>query len=669
MERRKGWRMLLMRWMASSSWAAREPPALGSPARNLTALKRPPGASHFQTSPKPPPPRGSMRRYPGIGSAPARGRVVPAPAHRSHPEGPRARSFRVPDESDVQVIRAERRDAAGAHAKVVHAVATVQSIPSGRMACAGRRTVRELVQAATKGDHAPGRLLRSAASPEDASASTTPSQRAAVNGTAAPTGGGSGTNQAASAAHSPDSPAPVRAETATAPSAPAGSITIGRSILLIISRTDLRLGAGPDRRRRGVEHPKAQVRVGRRRPRGPHALRFQRVRPLAQPGRVRQFHRPAVDGQPRRHHVARRPRRRRHDAALVAGQGVDEAALADVGRPGHGHAPGSRQPAAQRRPPHQRPSSADAASHVAAFAAPPPRSPGRRRRRRDTGRGGSPPCGPLARGRGRRPRPRRLFRVGEGNKLPPVADLHATRLQQVEHEANRRPAAVAVQFQPRRRPHSPDGQHGFVGDLDAQPAHEETARTWIGGRFGAGACTEQRPNRLPGSPARPRPRRRRPPGRAASGKRRRWGRSSSRILDPAPSGGARGCQRPGETHGHVRAPCGPRLAAVRSRNRTQVLIYYAGGISFSAAQRNILHSRVANTPLLASGSTRPREWSVPARGAKRPGAPEECSFALSASWPWGCWTRVVVAAAAPWAAGAAGSAWGLVQAAHRGPAV
>jgi hypothetical protein len=64
-DRMKGWRMALMLWKASSS-RDREvlwPPGRAvSPWTNLMALNRPPGTSHFQTSPKPPLPSGSTSR-------------------------------------------------------------------------------------------------------------------------------------------------------------------------------------------------------------------------------------------------------------------------------------------------------------------------------------------------------------------------------------------------------------------------------------------------------------------------------------------------------------------------------------------------------------------------------------------------------------------------------
>src|SRR5262249_33867838 len=72
MEQMNGWRTSLTRSRACSSCSARTPSTsreLRLPYTNLMALKSPPGASHFQTSPKPPLPKGSMRRYPGMGSA------------------------------------------------------------------------------------------------------------------------------------------------------------------------------------------------------------------------------------------------------------------------------------------------------------------------------------------------------------------------------------------------------------------------------------------------------------------------------------------------------------------------------------------------------------------------------------------------------------------------
>ena len=101
----------------------------------------------------------------------------------------------------------------------------------------------------------------------------------------------------------PASPAPVRAETRTAPVASVRSHAAGRSILLTTS-SDGPFGLRPDRRRGGVEDPQTQVGGGRRLPRHPHALRFQRIRRVPHAGRVRQLDRPAVDGQARR-----RPRR------------------------------------------------------------------------------------------------------------------------------------------------------------------------------------------------------------------------------------------------------------------------------------------------------------------------------------------------------------------------
>src|SRR5579883_873051 len=70
-DNKKGWRSDLMCWMALSSATAGAASVCTwqrSPSTNLIALNRPPGASHFQTSPKPPRPKGSSRRYPGIGS-------------------------------------------------------------------------------------------------------------------------------------------------------------------------------------------------------------------------------------------------------------------------------------------------------------------------------------------------------------------------------------------------------------------------------------------------------------------------------------------------------------------------------------------------------------------------------------------------------------------------
>src|SRR5262245_24894576 len=63
------------------------------------ALRRPPGASHFQTSPKPPLPSGWIRRYPGIGSAFGSrthviGLVLPALAARTGREGKGGREAR-----------------------------------------------------------------------------------------------------------------------------------------------------------------------------------------------------------------------------------------------------------------------------------------------------------------------------------------------------------------------------------------------------------------------------------------------------------------------------------------------------------------------------------------------------------------------------------------------
>src|SRR5579875_2323080 len=63
-------------------------------------------------------------------------------------------------------------------------------------------------------------------------ASTIPSHKRDVNGTAAPGGGGSGTRQAITAAHSSASPAPVKAETRIASGTEATSQAGGRSLLL-----------------------------------------------------------------------------------------------------------------------------------------------------------------------------------------------------------------------------------------------------------------------------------------------------------------------------------------------------------------------------------------------------------------------------------------------------
>src|SRR5207245_7245543 len=66
---------------------------------------------------------------------------------------------------------------------------------------------------------------------------------------------------------------------------------------------------------------------------------------FAQPGSIGQFQRPAVQGDDRGDHIARRAGGFRHNASFVAGQGIDETALADVGcasdddSPWHGQMP------------------------------------------------------------------------------------------------------------------------------------------------------------------------------------------------------------------------------------------------------------------------------------------------------------------------------------------
>ena len=117
-----------------------------------------------------------------------------------------------------------------------------------------------------------------------------------------------------------------------------------REIDLVDDEKDaLRRHVGPGRLGAGVEDPEAQVGRRRRAAGALDPLPFQAAGLLTQPGGVGEFHRPAVERDCRRHHVARRAGSRRDDAALVAGQGVDEAALADVRRPGEHDLPRPRQ--------------------------------------------------------------------------------------------------------------------------------------------------------------------------------------------------------------------------------------------------------------------------------------------------------------------------------------
>ena len=90
----------------------------------------------------------------------------------------------------------------------------------------------------------------------------------------------------------------------------------------------------PGRLGREVDDPNPQVGCGVFRASFGDARRFQFPGTDAQPGGIGQFHRPALEGEADTHDVPRRPRDRRDDAALKAGEGVDERALADVRRPG-----------------------------------------------------------------------------------------------------------------------------------------------------------------------------------------------------------------------------------------------------------------------------------------------------------------------------------------------
>src|SRR5262249_58660983 len=97
-------------------WARERPPSPGP--TNLMALKSPPGASHFHTSPNPPLPRGSISWYPRTGSAPgARVHGVEASAIvftgrlLGGGRGECARSKKLPHESEPVQSGGRRRSA------------------------------------------------------------------------------------------------------------------------------------------------------------------------------------------------------------------------------------------------------------------------------------------------------------------------------------------------------------------------------------------------------------------------------------------------------------------------------------------------------------------------------------------------------------------------------
>ena len=90
---------------------------------------------------------------------------------------------------------------------------------------------------------------------------------------------------------------------------------------------------------RGIADEYDQVRFGHSPAGNLHPRPFDLVVARSQARRVNQFDRPAVDGGQRRDGVACRAGLFVNDGPLVAQQGVDQAALADVGRSGQDDSP------------------------------------------------------------------------------------------------------------------------------------------------------------------------------------------------------------------------------------------------------------------------------------------------------------------------------------------
>jgi hypothetical protein len=74
-----------------------------------------------------------------------------------------------------------------------------------------------------------------------------------------------------------------------------------------------------------------------------YSLSFQFVRIVSLPCSIRQLNQPAVQRQASCHDIERRARRLRYYATRIAGQRIDQAALADIRRACDHHAPGLRQ--------------------------------------------------------------------------------------------------------------------------------------------------------------------------------------------------------------------------------------------------------------------------------------------------------------------------------------
>ena len=176
-----------------------------------------------------------------------------------------------------------------------------------------------------------------------------------------PAPGGSGTSRRATRRSEPFDPvAALGRDRPDRPLRRSGSQAAGRSALLATTKAALRdgrcrEGAGrPSVERLGaVERRGAQVGLGLPVPGQGDPRGLDRVGRVAQAGRVGQLDGPAVERGPHGHHVAGRAGRRVDDRPVVAGQGVQEPALADV-RPARQHdRPARDQPEPDARPSEQ----------------------------------------------------------------------------------------------------------------------------------------------------------------------------------------------------------------------------------------------------------------------------------------------------------------------------